>query len=333
MSSSNRGWTDRSLHFHATWHQLTLVDTGPNKDQTGAGAFDVNYVTVDGVGTVVGDTLTLFNGTSAWWGEGDEKIYIDGEAFPSHIGTGTEDYYGYAWCRPERFQSPFHSQPCGDGNLAGGFSVNSRYRILDALPFSSSIRFDMELWHWRSTRMNYAPAVFFYARPGAEVNVAPDPEAAALPVARTRGDVVEVRREPGAIEGEDLTVLEVTGGGTQVQEADFDWSGGAQLWWIDGQPGDRLVLEVPAPKAGRYRVTASLTKAVDYGVVRLGLEGGWSEELDRYHTSVAHDAVELGAFALREGPNRLVVEIVGAAPEAIPRHMFGLDYLKLQPVE
>ena len=82
----------------------------------------MNYVTLQGQGTVVGDTLTVFNGTNAWWGEGDEKIYIDGEAFPSHVGTGTEDYYGYAWCRPEAFQSPFHAQPCGDGNLAGGFS-------------------------------------------------------------------------------------------------------------------------------------------------------------------------------------------------------------------
>ena len=121
-------WDDRSLHFHATWRQYTKVDTGPDKDQTGQGAFDVNYVEVEGQGKYVGDTLTLFNGAAAWWGEGDEKIYVDGEKYPSHIGTGTEDYYGYAWCRPEYFTAPFHAQPCGDGNLAGGFSVNSRYR-------------------------------------------------------------------------------------------------------------------------------------------------------------------------------------------------------------
>ena len=326
-------WTDRSMHFHATWHQLTKVDTGPNKNQSGEGAFDVNYVTIEGEGKVVGDTLTLFNGTPAWWGEGDEKIYIDGEAFPSHVGTGTEDYYGYAWCRPEYFQSPFHSQPCGDGNLAGGFSVNSRYRVLDALPFTSSIRFDMELWHWRSTRMNYAPAVFFYARPGAKVNVAPDPESAALPVAKQRSDVVEVRRVPGALEGEALVIVETTGGETQIQEGDFEWSGGAQLWWIDGKPGDRLVLEVPVEKAGRYRVLGDLTKAVDYGIVRLTLGGRASEDFDRYHASVANDALELGVFELSEGANRLEVEIVGAHEEAVPRHMFGLDYLKLELVE
>ncbi len=185
-------WDGRSMHFHASWRQYTKIDTGPNKDQTGKGAFDVNYVEIQGQGQIVGDTLTVYNGTDAWWGEGDEKIFIDGEEFPSHVGTGTEDYYGYAWCRPEYFQSPFHAQPCGDGNLKGGFSVNSRYRILDALPFTKSIKLDMELWHWRSTQMNYAPATFWYARPGARGNVKPDPKSAALPVPKQRSDVVDV---------------------------------------------------------------------------------------------------------------------------------------------
>ena len=45
----------------------------------------------------VGDTLALHNGAAAWWGEGDEKIFVDGETFPSHFGTGSEDYYGYSF--------------------------------------------------------------------------------------------------------------------------------------------------------------------------------------------------------------------------------------------
>ena len=34
------------------------------------------------------------------------------------------------------------------------------------------------------------------------------------------------------------------------------------------KPGDRLVLEFPVAKAGRYKVSANLTKAVDYGIVK-----------------------------------------------------------------
>ena len=327
-------WTDRSMHFHATWHQLTKVDTGPKKDQTGNGAFDVNYVTVEGEGKIVGDTLTVYNGIAAWWGEGDEKIFIDGEEFPSHVGTGTEDYYGYAWCRPEYFQSPFHAQPCGDGNMAGGYSVNSRYRILDALPFTKSIQFDMELWHWRNTKMNYAPSVFWYARPGATGNVKPDPESAALPVPKKRSDMVEIRLVPGAIEGEQLKIVEKTGGKTQVQGSEsYEWSNEAQLWWIDGKPGDRLVLEVPVKEAGRYKVIADLTKAVDYGIVRMTLAGQASDKIDRFNRGVANDAIDIGTFDLKKGVNRLEVEIVGANEEAIKRYMFGLDYLKLDKVE
>jgi hypothetical protein len=328
-------WDDRSMHFHASWRQYTKIDTGPNKDQTGKGALDVNYVEIRGQGKVVGDTLTVYNGINAWWGEGDEKIFIDGEDFPSHVGTGTEDYYGYAWCRPEYFQSPFHAQPCGDGNLAGGFSVNSRYRVLDALPFTKSIKLDMELWHWRNTKMNFAPATFWYGRPGAKGNVKPDPDSAALPVAKKRSDVVDVVRVPGAIEGETLKIVERTGGTAEVQDGlQFRWSGDKQLWWRGGEPGDRLVLEVPVKEAGKYRVTANLTKAVDYGIVKMTLAGQPAgDALDRYATAVSHDAIELGRFQLERGPNRLEVQIAGANDKALKRYMFGLDYLKLEKVE
>ena len=109
------------MYFCGSWRQLTKVSSfRDGATKPGEGAFDVNYVEVDGKGVYVGDTLTIFNGTDAWWGEGDEKIFVDNEAFPSHVGTGTEDYYGYAWCRPEYFQSPFHAQPIGCGKLHAG---------------------------------------------------------------------------------------------------------------------------------------------------------------------------------------------------------------------
>jgi len=325
-------WNERSMHFNAAWRQYTKIDTGPNKDMTGKGAFDVNYVEIQGQGKVVGDTLTLCNGTAAWWGEGDEKIFIDGEEFPSHIGTGTEDYYGYAWCRPEKFQSPFHSQPCGDGNLAGGFSVNSRYRILDAMPFTKSIKFDMELWHWRATRMNYAPTTFWYARPGATSNVEPDPKAVAEPVALKRSDIVEALRVPGAIEGETLKIVEKTGGISEIQDVDiFRWSGDQQLWWRDAKPNDRLILEFPVEEAGTYRVIANLTKANDYGIVRVTInDQSIDKSFDRFAPRVSHDRQDLGKFSLKKGQNRLAVEIVGANEKAIKRYMFGLDYLLLE---
>jgi hypothetical protein len=326
-------WDDRSMYFHATWRQLTEVRSfreGTTKPEEGA--YDVNFVEVKGQGVYVGDTLTIFNGADAWWGEGDEKVFVDGEAFPSHIGTGTEDYYGYAWCRPEYFTSPFHAQPTGAGNLTAGFSVNSRYRSLDAIPFTTSLKFDMELWHWADTVVNYAPATFWYARPGATGNVEPDPETAAKPVALKRADVVEVFQVKGAMEGEDLKALEVTGGTLEKQAgSQFHWSNDTQLWWRDAKVGDRLVLEFPAEKAGRYEVVANLTKAVDYAVVKISINDGATKEFDRFNDGVASEKLSVGEFELPRGTNRLTVEIAGANEKAVKRFMFGLDYLQLIP--
>jgi len=325
-------WDDQSMFFHATWRQLTRLDTKGRKGMEGEGAFDVNYVKVAGRGVFVGDTLTVFNGASAWWGEGDEKIFVDGESFPSHFGTGTEDYYGYAWCRPEYFAAPFHAQPCGSGNLTVGFTANSRYRALDAIPFSRGIQFDMEMWHWAGTQVNYARATFWYGRPGAVGNVEPDPETAAQPVALKREDVVEVFRVKGALEGESLKIVEKTGGITEIQDvSQFRWSDDRQLWWRDGKVGDTLTLEFPVAKAGRYCMFASLTKAVDYGIVEMCVNENPGVEFARFHTRVEHDKLELGTLDLKQGTNRLVVKIIGANEKAVKKHMFGLDYIQLTP--
>lgn len=324
-------WDDRSMYFCGSWRQLTEVSSfREGADAPGEGAYDVNFVEVDGQGVYVGDTLTIFNGAHAWWGEGDEKIFVDNEAFPSHIGTGTEDYYGYAWCRPEYFEAPFHAQPTGAGNLQPGLSVNSRYRALDAIPFTESIQVDMELWHWRKTIVNYAPAAFWYARPGASRNVKPDPETAAKPVALKRSDVVEVFRVKGALEGEALRIAERTGGTTEHQSMGrVRWSDETQLWWKGGEPGDRLVLEFPVEEAGTYEVLANLTKAIDYGIVTLAINDEEPKEFDRFNQEVATDQVSLGTFDLPKGTNRLTITITGANEDAVKAYMFGLDYLRL----
>lgn len=130
------------------------------------------------------------------------------------FGTGTEDYYGYAWCRPEFFESPFHAQPSGRGNNKAEMSVNSRYRLLDGIPFTNGIRFDMELWHWKKTPVNYAPATFWYALPGATCNVDPDPESSSLPVPKSVEDINPAAIIKGAIEAESLKITKKTNGST-----------------------------------------------------------------------------------------------------------------------
>ncbi len=166
-------WDDRSMHFYTYWRQENDIPTRPHCDW--------NYITIEGKGVYVGDTLALYNPAGKWWGEGDEKIYVDEDIFPSHFGTGTEDYYGYAWCCPEVFEAPFHAQPRAEGPGNQGHVTNTRSRSLDAIPFSSTFRFDMEIWHWASTKVNYAATTYWYGFPGLKATVTAPPIAGPAP--------------------------------------------------------------------------------------------------------------------------------------------------------
>jgi hypothetical protein len=171
---SNWTWTDRTMYFNSTWRSQDGMTTIKPADW--------NYLTVEGKGVYAGDTLTLFNkamlphpsGTGTWWGEGDEKIFVDKEPFPSSFGTGTEDYYGYSWGVGGTFETPFHSMPLGKANgnyTKPGRTTNTRVRSLDKIPFKNHLQFDMELLHWQKTaRVDYAVTTYWYAREDARGN-------------------------------------------------------------------------------------------------------------------------------------------------------------------
>jgi hypothetical protein len=181
--TSGYKWKNNSMYFGASWHEYHHIKTAGSVYTGGTGKHcDINFADIKGEGVYAGDAVAVYNTVDAWWGEGDEKIYVDGESFPSSIGTGTEDYYGYAWCRPELFSHPFIAQPSGSGNFHRGLSINMRYRNLDAIPFKSSVRSDIELWHWLPAVINYALTTYWYVKPPYEINIHPDPQVVALPL-------------------------------------------------------------------------------------------------------------------------------------------------------
>ena len=157
------------MHFHSTFRDQTDIPTRPFSDW--------NYVTITGKGVYVGDTLSVYDPTTKWWGEGDEKIYVDGESFPSHWGTGTEDHYGSAWSFPQLYESSFSNLVLRPPKVyIGEFSV-TRARDLDALTFTTSLKFDMEIWSWADCKEDYTVATYWYGMPGATSTTQPQPEA------------------------------------------------------------------------------------------------------------------------------------------------------------
>jgi hypothetical protein len=176
-------WRSGSMYFGAAWHEYFRILTAGSESAGGTGRHrDINFININGNGVYAGDAVTVFNTVNSWWGEGDEKIFVDGESFPSSIGTGTEDYFGYAWCRPEIFSHPFIAQPSGSGNFTPGLSINMRYRDLDAIPFRSAISSNIELWHWLPARINYALTTYWYVKPPYKINIKTDPDGADIPI-------------------------------------------------------------------------------------------------------------------------------------------------------
>jgi hypothetical protein len=161
-------WNGDSLYFNAAWKGQYPVPTRPFSDW--------NYITLGGRGVYVGDALTVMNPTKVWWGEGDEKIWVDNEDFPSIFGTGTEDYYGYSWGgrSTEFYEHPFHAQPKAykynklnpkqnlKEGITAGYSTESRVRALDIMPFESALKLDMEVWAWKECEMGYGVGVYWY---------------------------------------------------------------------------------------------------------------------------------------------------------------------------
>jgi len=324
-------WDKRSMYFGSSWHQYTHLQTGEQKNnEGGGGCFDLNYVTLNGKGVYAGDAISLFNTVYAWWGEGDEKVYVDGETFPSHIGTGTEDYYGYAWCRPEKFTNhPFIAQPDGSGNFWPGYSVNIRQRSLDAIPFNTSLQFDMEMWHWTKATINFAPVTWWYMLPGGQTNINPDMEGITAQLVLHRSDIIQPVIKDGLMEAENMKLINVTGGNISYQNSDrWGWSQNVQLFWTGGKPGDEMELAFISDRQFDTHLTARFTIAPDYGTVRLKINGNpIPGSFNLYNPEVATREIYLGRIRILEGENRLSVSIVNPSPMD-GRAYFGLDFLR-----
>jgi hypothetical protein len=323
-------WDDRSLHFHATWRHEHPISTREKKDW--------NYVEVTGQGVYAGDTLALLNPTTVWWGEGDEKIYVDGETFPSHFGTGTEDYYGYAWGDWHYFAGPLHAQPRVDGPVGLGHTSLFRSRSLDAIPFEKSLKVDMEVWHHRAVEVAYASATWYYARPGATDNRTADRKVAALfvPVLQPLNKI------PGASEAEGLEIVSMSPGVEYKVEAAWhcdELSSAAQVWFGCKQPGDAVVLRGPEGLTGRQKVTLHLTRYPDYGQVQVSIDGTpLGDPIDLCNPVsegpklIVTGPIELGTFEPGPRAPLLRFELVGANPQATaPGTYFGFDAIVFEP--
>ncbi len=116
--------------FHAQWRRSNPLP------------FKQVHTLLDGVkgwGHYVGTYIAWGVNNNGWWGEGEVKFYMDGDAeWPTICTTGTEDYFGGAW----NFEFPKGEY----GVFSTAYQGLSQVIKPDGL-YQSQQRFGMYRWH------------------------------------------------------------------------------------------------------------------------------------------------------------------------------------------
>ena len=310
---------DQLLYFRADWRYEPSVKQ-----------FDWPLLTSKGRGRYCGVALHVFNTRTGWWGEGDEKMWIDGEKFPSTIGTGSEDYFGYAWCCNEPFFNAYHNQPLCEGPGNGNYTSVNRFQIADNVPFHESARITIEAYN-RGT-VTYAATTYWYAGRGATTDAKPVDLASIKWPEAAKPFVIA-----GAIEGEALKLLKQDPKyeiGPQDISGHGQFSRGTQVWLRPTAAGATAEFALPGTlKPGKYNLTLWVVRSWDYGIVEWSLNGRVvAEKIDGYSPEVVAKEVDCGVVEIRPGENRLGVKLTGKN-EKSTGFFAGLDALRLASVD
>lgn len=311
-----------SMYFHAKW-QNQWFPANPE-------FLDWPILIAHGKGRFVGVSLGVVNTVEWWWGEGDEKIWIDDDTFPSYFGTGTEDYFGYAWCSPELYTHAYHNQSIVTGPANFGYSAEARYHLFDDIPFQRHFRFYLE--KWAAAERGYSSTAYWYATAGSSDLFEP------VPIEKRRlWKLPELPHVAGALEAEKLEVVKYTAGTTSIQILDSRFSYGKQLFWQNDRIGGILELKFPVESTGQYKVTLGLTQAVDYGIHEIRINNKSIAKIDLYclpQNSYRPTTADLGIITLPTGDNSISLECLGSDLKSVGnRYMAGIDYILLEPVK
>ena len=126
-------WSNDNLYFHAYWHRDTATELA--KD------FEL-LPHINGKGRFLGVNVGVIANPvyeGHWWGEGEVKIFLDGDTdYPTLAGTGTEDYIGTGWGQGEFFNDYAGSLYTNKNNDNGWTFY--RYHIPDPVFFKTDCK-------------------------------------------------------------------------------------------------------------------------------------------------------------------------------------------------
>ena len=293
-------------YFYAQYRQEYPVEHGK----------DYLVLETQGKGHYVGTVLAVRTRSPAWFGEGDEKIYIDGEPKASIWGTGTEDYFLSAWGL-KTTSTPYFGVPYFDQwGIVGGHTSAYRWHINDPIVFESGIKVTFEHFGWiapdenpdyRSTSWNereddYASVAFWYQT----------------------GQPTFTARAPHARERALPSLDPIIVFARQYADAAFHGVGQAAAQQLDLYPEPQLLYQ-PSTNAGAwlefpftvtnkqpFRLLLNLTKSYDFGQYQAFLNGvKVGDPIDLYSPKVINEEVHLLDFWPEPGEYKLRLECTG----------------------
>ncbi|HKH61017.1 MAG TPA: glycoside hydrolase family 172 protein [Flavitalea sp.] len=125
-------WNPDFMYFHSFWSRDTATTLGED--------FQL-LPTVNGRGRFLGVNVGVNANRiyeNYWWGEGEVKMYVDGDQeFPTLVGTGTEDYIGTAWGQGEFFNDYAGCLIANKDTVAWAFY---RYHVPDPVYFKKNLK-------------------------------------------------------------------------------------------------------------------------------------------------------------------------------------------------
>lgn len=333
-------WDDtRSMHFRARWR------VNHNMIASNKAVQDLPFLIASGRGVYVGTTSYILNPNSVptpygnWWGEGDEKVFIDREAFPSIFGTGSEDYYNYSWSSPDIFYYPYCGQPRNDGPGNRGFVTNFRWHILDPLPFQRSIRFFIELYsHERTPGLSYARIGYHYGRPGIT-----DDHMAIMPEDLRYLELPENWQPAARMGARDSVFYDAEKIVRSTQRTHFEkgrlWAGGKLFVWTPKKEGESKAFAFRINEKGRNQIHFASALTPDSGRFSILLDNKPAQlankqeivDLYRPYRTLLRQ-FSLAPTELETGEHTLTLKFEGANPQ-VKKPKIGIDFIWIQEIE
>lgn len=305
-----------TAYFHAQYRQEKPCKPG-------------DYLIFDGEGRghYVGTVLSVHMSMGSWFGEGDDRFYIDGEEEPSLRGTGTEDYFCDAWGF-RHFNNPFYGVSVWEGYEPLDRGTAYRWHITDPVIFNKSLKVTIEhkgvyfdesgkvISHFKERPDFFSSVALWYQVGKAKrfATLLPASERILRPDVHIEGESL---LEEGKPKQPHLQIQKLGG-----------WSAGAQAWLFVHEPGAKLDVAFSVAKEGDYYVEGNFTYAGDYGIYQAGLDGKpIGKRLDFYNDGVIRQKVRFGRHKLTAGEHLLQFRSTGDKNPRSTSYLFGLDDL------